>query len=179
MPDVTKDSVYTKPRCQIGEIVQNCEELTRAVAHSLENSSIYIPRINALRKEALDNVGNSSEYMASSIHHVDYIMIGFILAAITYKKRILKGDEQEWRQAAKDAVDGAAALVCTITDLIAKKKYDEIFGYVREALIEFPYDEKLAAIVGSLMFKTGNFSVAIEVFGRLNLAQKIPHISVY
>ena len=70
LPDVTKDSVYTKSRCQIGEIVQNCEELTGAVAHALENSSIYNGKISALRKEALYNVGNSSEYIASSIHHI-------------------------------------------------------------------------------------------------------------
>ena len=85
---------------------------------------------------------------------------------LTKKDPCIKGDEQEWRQAAKDAVDGAATLACTITDLIAKKKYDEIFGYARKALVEFPYDEKLVAIIASLMFKTGNFTVAIELFAR-------------
>ena len=79
-------------------------------------------------------------------------MIGFILAAITYKKRILyKGDEQEWRQAAKDAVDGAATLVCTITDLLAKKNTMKYLDTLKRRLLSFPYDEKLAAIIGSLM----------------------------
>lgn len=180
LPDVTKDSEYTKSRCQIGEIVQNCEELTGAVAHALENSSIYMGRINALRKVALYNVGNSSEYLASSIHHIfsgikhrDWIYFGGNY--LQKKDPYIKGDEQEWRQAAKDSVDGAAALVCKIKDLIAKKKYDEIFRYAREALIEFPYDEKLAVIVGLLMFKTGNFPIAIEVFGRASeLSPKNP-----
>ena len=53
---------------------------------------------------------------------------------------------------------------------------------LEEALVEFPYDEKLAAIIASLMFKTGNFTVATEnnvCQEPPNLTQKTPRIGFY
>ena len=91
-------------------------------------------------------------------------MIGFILAAITYKKRILhKGMNKSGGKQRKTQLMELPRLACTITDLIAKKNTMKYLDTLERRSLSFPYDEKLAANCCSLMFKTGNFSAIEEL----------------